>query len=137
MLEDTILDARRKFWAQKKGAKQRGIEFLFTFQEWLDWWGEDWPKRGVGHDKLQCQRIADKGPYAPWNCRKGYPKDNGITAGKNKRTFNTLRAKEALDLARGQSEPVEKDNPEELYSEDERYLHGALGHRQMSKASFL
>ncbi len=37
------------FWLQKHKSKKRGIEFLFTFEEWVNWWetqlGPDWFKK--------------------------------------------------------------------------------------------
>jgi hypothetical protein len=60
---------RHKFSVSKNDAKRRGIEFLFTFEEWRDWWLTDdrWPRRGRGGDKLVMARNGDTGPYAPWN----------------------------------------------------------------------
>jgi len=61
---------------QKHHAKQRGIEWKLTFDEWLQWWGNDLPNRGRGHDKLQMQRYHDAGAYEIGNIKKGYPKEN-------------------------------------------------------------
>lgn len=54
--------------------KQRGIEFHFTYEEWLGWWkhhlGDDWfTKRGRACDQYVMARFEDKGPYAPWNVK--------------------------------------------------------------------
>ncbi len=38
--------ARQRYYAQRKNAKQRGIGWELTFQQWLDWWGEDLDRRG-------------------------------------------------------------------------------------------
>jgi len=27
------------YWAQKDNARRRGVEFLLTFDEWIEWWG--------------------------------------------------------------------------------------------------
>jgi hypothetical protein len=74
-----IKAARSRFHSQRTGAKKRGIGWEFTFQQWLDWWGEDLDRRGVGLNCLQMQRLADTGPYRPDNVRKGTPKQNGRT----------------------------------------------------------
>ncbi len=72
-------DAFQKFCTQRNHARHRGIEWRFSFEQWLEWWGDDLDRRGVGHDELQMQRIADAGAYEPGNVRKGYPKDNAKT----------------------------------------------------------
>ena len=79
---------------QKAQAARRGIEWLFTFESWIAFWGADLPKRGRGHDKLSMQRLGDLGPYSPDNCRKDYPKKNAIVAGANryKRNRESARA---------------------------------------------
>lgn len=69
-----------KYERQRLGAFRRGVGWAITFREWVDWWGEDIKRRGVGHDRLQMQRIADVGPYRLDNIRKGYPRDNSKTA---------------------------------------------------------
>ena len=71
--------ARLRYSAQKNGARRRGIEWKFTFEQWLEWWGEDLDHRGCARDKLQMQRKLDRGAYEPGNCVKGYPKDNSRT----------------------------------------------------------
>jgi hypothetical protein len=67
---------RSRFWQQKGGAKKRGIEWHFTFEEWVEWWGEDFERRGSGKGKLVMARFGDTGPYHPDNVRK-------ITHGEN------------------------------------------------------
>ncbi len=58
------------FCDQKGHAKTRGIPFLFTFDQWVEWWGDDYAKRGRTRDALQMCRHGDIGPYAPWNVYK-------------------------------------------------------------------
>src|SRR5271166_3601680 len=70
---------KQKYSTQKRRALMRGIDWLFTFDSWLDWWGDDLIFRGQRVGSLQMQRIADEGPYSPQNCRKGVPKQNGET----------------------------------------------------------
>lgn len=78
-MTEKMKDLRLAFNAQKSGAKRRGIEFHFTFDEWLEWWGPDIAYRGKRAGCLQMQRFADSGPYAPGNVKKGYPKNNART----------------------------------------------------------
>jgi hypothetical protein len=63
------ISGRQRFSVAKNDAKRRGIEFLFTFEEWWAWWQQDdrWSRRGRGGDKLVMARNGDVGPYAPWN----------------------------------------------------------------------
>ena len=60
---------RTAYRAHRASAKQRGVEFLITFDEWADWWLEDdrWESRGVGRDELVMARFGDVGPYALGN----------------------------------------------------------------------
>jgi hypothetical protein len=74
-----ICHYRGLFNSQKGTAKARGIDFLLTFQEWCNFWGEDIDRRGSGPDSLQMQRNLDTGPYALGNIKKGTPKQNSAT----------------------------------------------------------
>jgi hypothetical protein len=60
----------KAYWTQKSRARERGIEFLFEFDEWIDWWGADFDKRGRGFDCLVMARYGDTGPYHPDNVYK-------------------------------------------------------------------
>lgn len=57
-----------KFWGQRAHAKERGIRFLFTFEEWCWWWefhlGPNWLQfRGGCRGKYVMARKMDKGNY--------------------------------------------------------------------------
>lgn len=82
---------RRMYAVQKASAKQRGIDWLFTYETWLQAWGEKINHRGVGHDRLCMQRFGDVGPYSPENVKIGYARDNAKTAGVVKRHRNIAR----------------------------------------------
>ena len=58
-----------KFNNQRKQARNRGIEFLFSFEEWMKIWIESgfWHERGCHKGQYVMARNGDKGPYAPWN----------------------------------------------------------------------
>lgn len=60
-----------KYNTQKKDAAQREIEFLLTFEEWLQIWlnSGKLPERGRGKDKYCMARFGDTGPYAVDNVR--------------------------------------------------------------------
>ena len=80
--------ADRLYKSQKANAAKRGIEWKFTFEEWLAFWGDDLHKRGRGHDRLCMMRFSDSGPYSPENTRKGYARDNMRTAGVLRKARN-------------------------------------------------
>jgi hypothetical protein len=62
------MDLRRRAYARHKNiAKFRGIEWDFTFEEWLEVWGDKIKERGRGSDQLCMARKGDEGPYAIWN----------------------------------------------------------------------
>ena len=67
---------KKKFNDQRLSAGYRGIEWQFTFEEWLAWWGTDIENRGRFKGQLVMARIGDSGPYHPDNVRKATTEDN-------------------------------------------------------------
>lgn len=61
---------RKQYSFQKCTAKYRGIDWNFTYDTWIEWWGEDISKRGCKKDQLVMARNGDIGPYSPDNVRK-------------------------------------------------------------------
>jgi len=92
-----------RFCTQRSHARFRGIGWHFTFEQWLEWWGDDLDRRGPRQCQLSMQRIGDKGPYAPSNVVKGYPADNVRTAASLKLVRNSdarhRHWQQALDAA--------------------------------------
>lgn len=80
-LDEQTKKMRNAFSAQKCNAKIRGIEWQFTFEEWLAWWGDDFNNRGRKKGQLVMARYNDAGPYHPDNCKK-------ITSGENSREIH-------------------------------------------------
>jgi hypothetical protein len=66
------------YWTQKHHAKDRGIDWQFTYDTWLEWWGNDIAKRGQYKGQLVMARHNDTGPYHPSNCRKATVEENII-----------------------------------------------------------
>ena len=62
--------ARFAYLIQKRHCKERGIEFLFEYDEWVEWWGEDFANRGTHQGQLVMARHGDQGPYSPDNVKK-------------------------------------------------------------------
>ena len=60
----------RAYADQRHKAEVRGIDWQFTYDEWVTWWGDDYQYRGRGKDKLQMCRKNDSGPYHPNNVYK-------------------------------------------------------------------
>jgi hypothetical protein len=67
---------KEKYNTQRRGAIARGIEWQFTFDEWVDWWGDDIINRGHHKGKLVMARHGDRGPYHPNNVRKALAEEN-------------------------------------------------------------
>jgi hypothetical protein len=73
---------RLAYAQQKDNASKRGIEFLFTFEQWLEFWGDDVILRGNSPDDLVMARRRDCGPYSPENCVKVSVSENSIDANR-------------------------------------------------------
>lgn len=60
-----------RFNRQKANAKQRGVEWQLTFEEWWQIWQESgkWEERGTGEKNYCMSRKHDDGPYAVGNVR--------------------------------------------------------------------
>ena len=55
--------------ATSRARVKRGIPFLFTFEQWSEWWLTDdrWSRRGRKAGQLQMGRKGNSGPYSPDN----------------------------------------------------------------------
>lgn len=62
---------RGKYTTQKAHARQRGIPFWLTFDEWLTIWQDSGcaDERGRGRDKYCMARIGDRGAYEVGNVK--------------------------------------------------------------------
>ena len=61
-------------------SKRRGIPFEFTYEEWINWWGEDLTNRGRNQGQLVMARKGDAGAYHPDNVYKTTVEQNGRDA---------------------------------------------------------
>lgn len=66
----------QQYGQQKQNARRRGIPFEFTYDTWIEWWGDDIINRGKGKDKLVMARNNDCGAYHPDNVIKMLNQDN-------------------------------------------------------------
>ena len=67
---------RDAYIKQRSGAKGRGVEFEISFEEWVEWWGEDFELRGFSKGGLQMCRYGDEGAYELGNIYKATGKEN-------------------------------------------------------------
>ena len=65
-----MITPRQKYGNAMRSAQQRGIEWQFTFESWMEWWGDDFILRGPKADDLCMARNGDQGPYHPSNVQK-------------------------------------------------------------------
>lgn len=58
-----------KYIAQRMRARQRGISWELTFEEWWDIWNKSgkWEQRGKTMDSYVMSRKNDTGPYSKEN----------------------------------------------------------------------
>lgn len=104
---------RQAYLLQRWGAKKvRGIEFDFTYEEWLAWWkrnlGPDWFNlRGRHSGQYVMARYRDEGPYAPWNVKCITMRQNcrEATAGKNRGNAKLTKAEVTIIYLRLKASP--------------------------------
>jgi hypothetical protein len=89
--------AQAMYSRQKGNAKRRGIAWEFTFETWMQLWGDDLIKRGKYHHNLCMQRFGDTGPYSPTNVKKDFAMENARTRGVIVRAKNTYRPAKDTD----------------------------------------
>jgi len=85
-----------KYHNARSCAMQRKIEWQFTFDTWVEWWGDDIINRGPYKGQLVMARYGDQGPYHPDNVRKATSGENVIEAHKDKVIDNKTRAKMSI-----------------------------------------
>lgn len=67
---------------QKYAADKRGIDWNFTYDTWIEWWGSDIENRGKCRGQLCMARAGDVGPYHPDNVRKAFVEENASESNK-------------------------------------------------------
>jgi hypothetical protein len=96
----------KAYTIQKSNSKRRGIEFLFTFEEWSQWWLDTgkWEQRGKGRDKYCMQRYNDTGPYSPSNVYCGTNSENVSLGNKGKIVSQETKSRMSK-AGKGKSKP--------------------------------
>jgi NUMOD3 motif len=122
------MNYKRQYRDQKYQAKKRGLDFNFTYEEWLDWWGEDITKRGHCKGNLVMSRYGDIGPYHPDNVFKNTQEQNISAAQKGKTQSDELKAKKsAAQKGRPKSEETRARMRGRPKSEEHRAKLSAAG----------
>lgn len=101
-----MITAQQKYGNAMRSAQQRGIDWQFTFESWMSWWGDDFGLRGPKADDLCMARNGDIGPYHSNNVSKKTNSENvremrfrvGGNGGRINFTHSTeTRAKMSID----------------------------------------
>ena len=106
----------------KRGAKDRGIEFLLTYEEWLKIWIDSGHlhERGPKKGQYVMARFGDKGPYAVGNVKI-------ITCSDNIREFK---------ISLEQRNKISENNRSVVFSsERKKNISNALKTSPIAKAS--
>lgn len=107
----------KAYTQHKSNAKMRGVEFLFTFEQWRDWWIETgkWESRGRGRGKYCMRRHGDVGPYSIDNVFCGTNEENLRDGNLGKTVSQETRGKiaEALkgvphEWSQGEKNPMHR-----------------------------
>lgn len=61
---DPQLRAQRLAWRRAAAqARFRGEQWLVSWEQWLEFWGDDWARRGRGPDQLRMARLDWQQPW--------------------------------------------------------------------------
>lgn len=98
---------KTQYQNQKGSAKHRNIEWQFSYESWIEWWGDDIEKRGKGKGKLCMARLGDTGPYHPDNVFKELNEQNVYSAhiGKIKGPQPSELVERRAAMTRGKPNP--------------------------------
>ena len=78
------MNYKDKYRDHKFRAKKRGLDFHFTYEEWIEWWGKDIVRRGNRKGNLVMSRYGDVGPYHPDNVFKNTAEQNASDGNKGR-----------------------------------------------------
>jgi hypothetical protein len=106
----------KKYRSQKAKAKQRGIEFTLTFEEWWNIWQQSgkWDQRGIGTSTYVMSRYNDEGPYSVENVFIQSNADNirdAKNTGRRKGSTHTEETKKLFSIQRKGRTPWNKGKP--------------------------
>jgi hypothetical protein len=90
------MNYKKQYNCQKSTAKGRNIDWHFTYETWLAWWGTDIINRGRKTGQLVMARIGDQGSYDPNNVLKATCNQNAGMINRdlsNHKRSNTLKGR--------------------------------------------
>ena len=92
---------KKHYWTHKSTAKQRGIDFDLTYEEWLDIWMSSGfaHLRGVGKGKYCMSRHNDIGSYCIDNVSI-IPHDKNAGDGQRGKVYSKETLKKFSDAAK-------------------------------------
>lgn len=72
------MSPRKAYEDQRHHAKERGIDFLISYADWLEMWltSNKWEQRGKESGQYVMCRVGDTGPYSKRNCYIGTVEQN-------------------------------------------------------------
>lgn len=71
-----MITPMQKYHNARQSAQNRNIDWQFTFETWMAWWGDDFELRGNKSSDLCMARNGDVGAYHPTNVRKATVAEN-------------------------------------------------------------
>ncbi len=97
---------RNLYTQQKSNAKQRGVEFKLTLEEWTNIWLDSgkWDQRGRGAEKYCMCRVGDQGCYELGNVFIGLGKINVRDGNLGKPDSDETKRKKS-EAAKGKPKP--------------------------------
>ena len=86
-MDDGARNWRKKYTDHKHHAKQVGVDFLLTFEEWYGIWNDSGKlnQRGIARGEYCMGRFGDIGPYAVGNVRIITVEQNHAEAEKSRK----------------------------------------------------
>lgn len=123
MAED-LSSPRVRYAQHKASAKQRGLTFTLTFEQWWSLWEPHWHRRGRGAQEMCMCRKADKGGYELGNVRIATNKENvqeralelRVARGQRGRRFQSREHRSDVGQAAGW---IQKYSAFDDYSEED------------------
>lgn len=112
-MKSELKKTRDAYFAQKSKAAARGIEWHFTFDEWLELWKSSgkFHLRGRGLGRYCMARHGDVGPYTLWNVSIVGWSTNAKDANLNRPQKTKAVGEARLGIGRGWTKTRSKTNP--------------------------
>lgn len=111
-----MIELKEAFRQQRSNASGRGIEFLLTFDEWLEIWTNSGhlEMRGKRAGHYCMARIGDTGPYAVGNVEIIPFGDNVRIAQLGTKKSEATKTKMVLARAKQQSRPLTQEHKDRI-----------------------